>query len=89
MNEVDAIAGPSVDAEFADAFADWCYIAGIAEGEATHANRDLRFCPVVSENCQPARKGLRFADFDHLEIVAYGLQISYSLVLMPRAFILR
>jgi len=50
LNKVDAITCALRDTKFADAFADWLYIAGIAEGEASNSCCDLGFCSVVAES---------------------------------------
>jgi hypothetical protein len=83
LHEVDAITGPVLNAKFADAFTDGLHVTRIAKGETTDASGDSGFGVRIAESCQPAREGLRFAEFDPWVIVAYKLQLVIRPLLYP------
>ncbi len=74
LRVVHPVARPIINAQFADAFTDGPYIAGISECQTPDSCSDSRFRLGISKRPQPFRESLSLPNFDHRSIVAHGLQ---------------
>src|ERR1700759_346972 len=66
LHEIDAIAGPVVNAHFADAASDGSDIARVAKRQAIDPCDDLCPCPDIPQISQPTREFLGSPDRGHV-----------------------